>query len=186
MPHRPITYSFFISNLCNSIHIKYNNHKSRSYLCEISLVGFFEFEYTPMIYLDGPLLQPSLKEFWTGDMNSSRKYLWRSHGRNHRPRLWWKNCHKSVAENLGLSWCQLYHHLWHHGVMTPPGTTSLPPATKLTFDALVFSGLMMTSSNGNIFRVTCHLCGEFTGHRWIPRTKASDAELWCFLWSASE
>ena len=42
---------------------------------------------------------------------------------------------------------------------------------------------MMTSSNGNIFRVTGHLCGEFTGHRWIPRTKASDAELWCFLWS---
>ena len=45
---------------------------------------------------------------------------------------------------------------------------------------------MMTSSNGNIFRVTGHLCGEFTGDRWIPRTKASDTELWCFLWSASE
>ena len=45
---------------------------------------------------------------------------------------------------------------------------------------------MMTSSNGNIFRVTGHLCGEFTGLRWIPHTKASDAELWCFLWSASE
>ena len=44
---------------------------------------------------------------------------------------------------------------------------------------------MMTSSNGNIFRVTGHLCGEFTGPRWIPRTKASNAELWCFLWSAS-
>ena len=41
----------------------------------------------------------------------------------------------------------------------------------------------MTSSNGNIFRVTGPLCGEFTGDRWIPRTKASDAELWCFLWS---
>ena len=26
----------------------------------------------------------------------------------------------------------------------------------------------MTSSNGNIFRVTGHLCGEFTGPRWIP------------------
>ena len=26
----------------------------------------------------------------------------------------------------------------------------------------------MTSSNGNIFRVTGHLCGEFTSHRWIP------------------
>ena len=45
---------------------------------------------------------------------------------------------------------------------------------------------MMTSSNGNIFRVTGHLCGEFTGPRWIPREKASGAELWCFLWSASE
>ena len=31
---------------------------------------------------------------------------------------------------------------------------------------------MMTSSNGNIFRVT---------GRWIPRTKASDAELWFFI-----
>ena len=43
--------------------------------------------------------------------------------------------------------------------------------------------IMMTSSNGNIFRVTDPLCGEFNGQRWIPRTKASDAELWCFLWS---
>ena len=34
--------------------------------------------------------------------------------------------------------------------------------------------------------VTGHLCGEFTGPRWIPHTKASDAELWCLLWSASE
>ena len=36
------------------------------------------------------------------------------------------------------------------------------------------------------FRLTGHLCREFTGPRWIPPTKASDAELWCFLWSASE
>ena len=43
---------------------------------------------------------------------------------------------------------------------------------------------MLTSSNGNIFRVTGYLCEEFTGHRWIPRIKVSDAELWCFLWSA--
>ena len=45
---------------------------------------------------------------------------------------------------------------------------------------------MMTSSNGDIFRVTGHLYGEFTGPRWIPRTKAGDTMLWCFLWSASE
>ena len=43
---------------------------------------------------------------------------------------------------------------------------------------------MMTSSNGNIFRLTGHLCREFTSHRWIPHTKASDEGLWCFLWSA--
>ena len=30
--------------------------------------------------------------------------------------------------------------------------------------------LMMTSSNGKFFRVTGHLCGEFTGHRRIPHT----------------
>ena len=27
---------------------------------------------------------------------------------------------------------------------------------------------------------------DVIGHRWIPLTKASDAELWCFLWSAPE
>ena len=39
----------------------------------------------------------------------------------------------------------------------------------------------MTSLNGNIFCITGPLCGEFTGHRWIPHTKASVTELWCFL-----
>ena len=37
---------------------------------------------------------------------------------------------------------------------------------------------MMTSLNGNIFRVTGHVCGEFSGHRWIPQTKTSDSVLW--------
>ena len=44
--------------------------------------------------------------------------------------------------------------------------------------------IMMTSSDGNILRVTGPVCGEFSGHRWIPLTKASDADLWCFLWFA--
>ena len=29
----------------------------------------------------------------------------------------------------------------------------------------------MPSSNGNIFRATGHLCGEFAGPRWTPHTK---------------
>ena len=41
-------------------------------------------------------------------------------------------------------------------------------------------------TNGNIFCVTGHLCREFTGDRWIPCTKASDAKLRCFLWFAPE
>ena len=45
---------------------------------------------------------------------------------------------------------------------------------------------MMTSSNGNIFHVIGHLCGEFTDHRWIFPTKASDAELWYFFWPAPQ
>ena len=50
----------------------------------------------------------------------------------------------------------------------------------------VKEGLMETSSNGNIFRLTGPLCGEFTGHRWIPLTKANDLELWWFHWSKPE
>ena len=45
---------------------------------------------------------------------------------------------------------------------------------------------MMTSSSGNIVGATGSLCGEFTGQRWFPCTKACDAELRCFLWSAPE
>ena len=40
---------------------------------------------------------------------------------------------------------------------------------------------MLTSSNGNIFRVTGPLGGEFTSHRWIPLTEASDAEFDVFF-----
>ena len=41
--------------------------------------------------------------------------------------------------------------------------------------------LIMTSSNGSIFRITGPLWGEFTVYQWIPLTKARDAELWCFF-----
>ena len=41
--------------------------------------------------------------------------------------------------------------------------------------------IMMTASNGNIFRVTGHLCGEIGGHRWIPCRITSDAEFDVFF-----
>ena len=37
------------------------------------------------------------------------------------------------------------------------------------------------------FTTLLALCdGESTRHRWIPLTKASDMELWWFLWSVPE
>ena len=69
--------------------------------------------------------------------------------------------------------------LIHHGADVRKSNGAEP--YTVTVSATMY---MMTSSNGNIFRVTGPLRGEFTGRRWIPRTKASNAELWCFLWSA--
>ena len=43
----------------------------------------------------------------------------------------------------------------------------------------------MTSSNGNNFRVTGPLCGEFTGQRWIP-LKGQRRGALCFLSSVAE
>ena len=54
--------------------------------------------------------------------------------------------------------------LWHHIVCRH----------KPTVSERVFLAFMITSSDRNISRVTGHLWGESTGHRWIPLTKASD------------
>ena len=43
------------------------------------------------------------------------------------------------------------------------GSTCNPPV-----NSLLMTFLMMTSSNGNIFRVTGPLCGEFTGPGEFP------------------
>ena len=61
----------------------------------------------------------------------------------------------------------------------------IPPGYVQRHD-VPFASCVMTSSNGNIFRVTDLLWGESIGLCWILLTKASDAELWCFLWSAHE
>ena len=46
-----------------------------------------------------------------------------------------------------------------------------------TFCCAFFVWVMMTSSNGDIFRVTGHLCGEFTG--WVNNREASDLRRHC-------
>ena len=94
-------------------------------------------------------------------------------------------------------WIGQYHGCW---CLTPyvartsasailtTNSPCFPQCVVLSISTISWPGnvSMMTSSNGNIFRVTGLLCWEFTGHRWIPCTKDSDAELWCFLWTAPE
>ena len=41
---------------------------------------------------------------------------------------------------------------------------------------------MITSWNGNVFRVHGLLWGESTCQRWIPLTKDQQCRIWCFLW----
>ena len=89
--------------------------------------------------------------------------------------------HGSLRDHTWLS----RHHFQHNS--NPTGTQLQIRAEKCELCCCDLRLIidMITSSNGNIFRVTGHMYGEFTGHRWIPRTKASDAELWCvFIISA--
>ena len=62
--------------------------------------------------------------------------------------------------------------------------------TAVTFISGGAPGMGSTNTGGKLwwrhpmetFSELLAICAmEFTGHRWIPRTKASDAELWCFL-----
>ena len=100
-----------------------------------------------------------------------------------------------MDDQQSLSLKAIYHHISHKNLMKT-NTLLLSPLSPQTdycspdivtllscFHQLFF---MMTSPNGYIFRVTGPLWGESTGHRWIPLTKASDAEIWCLLWSAPE
>ena len=93
---------------------------------------------------------------------------------------------KISAEAYVLSWLTTYgKHVHDRKYFFMLAVDAQAHCITRSSAAMVFT-IMMTLSNGNIFSITGHLCGEFTGHRWIPRTKANEAELWCFLWSALE
>ena len=82
----------------------------------------------------------------------------------------------------------MFHNMWFMEIydnltsMYPTFTYNLLEVRSLDYICLHHDDVI----KWNIFRVTGPLCGEFTGPRWIPRTKASDMEHWCFLWSAPE
>ena len=137
------------------------------------------------VFFDLRLNKQRSKQSWGWWFETPPRPLWRHCNGNcemSQRRGW--TCHQSGLVQLGT---QAY---WQS---TDPllsiNTVELDYGIMPKDDGMLPVGqrqIMMTSSNGNIFRVTGHLCGEFTGLRWIPRTKANDAELWYFLWSASE
>ena len=78
-----------------------------------------------------------------------------------------------------LNWSRYRNTNSMYNVRVPdrfPNQPGIWPSSSLQVDVIKL----------NIFHVTGPLCGEFTGHRRIPRTKVSDAELWYFIWYVSE
>ena len=90
-----------------------------------------------------------------------------------------KNKFLTVSWLSGVLSAEIFISTGEWGVQMPPLTAEN-------------SHLLRSGSQGvalviETFSSSLAICaGEFTGHRSIPHTKASDAELWCFLWSAPE
>ena len=96
-----------------------------------------------------------------------------------------RNCGISSVSALGMQYSyampSLYFpHDFQSMIARPAVRTVRPSVTLVSVSVLANTEAftvrhvstlyaIMTSSNGNIFRVTDPLCGEFTGHRWIPR-----------------
>ena len=89
---------------------------------------------------------------------------------------WWRNQMEAFSALLALCAGEFTGHRWRGALMFS--------FICAWINGWVNNGKAGDSSNGIIFRVNGPLCREFTGDRWIPLTKASDADIWCFLWDA--
>ena len=72
--------------------------------------------------------------------------------------------------------------LHHHFVLMKKGVKP----TNCMYRFVPWNAVFTTCLFLYIFCITSPLHGEFTGHWWIPLTKASDTEHWCFPWSAPD
>ena len=113
---------------------------------------------------------PSSRRYWDGQVNLDWKKL--------RTNTYQHNMNQNISFSMKCMWkCHLQYdnfflcrNMLTHLVLKPKYTwitvTTIPWMLMSLF--LTKPSTMMTSSNGNIFRVTGPLCGEFTGPRWIP------------------
>ena len=82
---------------------------------------------------------------------------------------------ETSIEDEELSWWQLYLHYWHRSLLWQ---TMMPPITTNWQQGYY---CMMTSSNGNIFRVTGPLCGQFTGPGEFPTQRPVTRSFYVFF-----
>ena len=91
----------------------------------------------------------------------------------------------SNAEKVSICWryhMVLLNRCWSRGMAeTSWSTKNLGLCHVITCPCIPWNTWWRHQMETSKLRVTGHLCGEFTGARWIPHTKASDVELWCFL-----
>ena len=78
-----------------------------------------------------------------------------------------ESCETSSRTVSWTSWCLGINHTYCHSVLM----------SQLHDDVIKWKHLT---------RYWPFVRGKFTGQRWVPHTKASDAERWCFLWSAQK
>ena len=117
------------------------------------------------------------------------KHMFTFHEKNQQDKGWSSTSFKSYL----IAFCnedgtRNHNLIWRVVVNKTYSNTTWRQTNKYYHDCVYvnYQWYLMMASNGNIFRVTGFLWREFTGHRWFPLTQASDAELWCFPWSAPE
>ena len=101
---------------------------------------------------------------YDGTPSTLQNYKWGPRTRAHRKKFsrWisYPLCNMCAPKHTGLRmrWGEVQFRFF----------LKLCPKQSYSYLQYRFIPRMMTSSNGNPFRVTGPLCREFTGHRWLP------------------
>ena len=101
------------------------------------------------------------------------------------------HCCPSWLKHICSDWCrfmlnfrnQKHSHYYHRDFACNSWTCGLYYTRCILLRRQYALGQsMMTSSNGNIFRVTGTLCGEFTAHWWVPSQRSVTWSNWTNGW----
>ena len=92
---------------------------------------------------------------------------------------------QGLRREMQYCWCQVSHPPMRARPTICLYTLYIWAIQKSDMQA-IYMFIMVTSSNGNIFRVTGPLCEEFTGPGEFPTQRPVTRSFWCFLWSTSE